>query len=204
MLSAHRTMTFRPACCGLWVALLLLSHAGARADEPRADIGHGRSALPAVDLVPVLMPARDRPIRAHASFGYGYTEEVLDAGDAHHRSEGQLAASFQPIDEVALAARFDGRFDAHTGDGGGDEGFASQSWLIGRAAVPVSALVSLGAEAALRFPGTSEVGRTFAAISPEARALLTVAPPAASTWLSASLGFRLDRARDGLTGAERL
>jgi hypothetical protein len=204
MLSARRTMPFRLGRHGLWVALLLALPAGARADGAGADIGHGRSALPAIDLVQVLTPAKDRPIRAHASFGYGYTEEVLDAGDAHHRSDGQLALSFQPIDEVALAGRFDGRFDAHTGEAGGDEGFVSQASWMARGAVPIDALVSLGAEVALRFPGTSEVGRTFAAISPEARALITLAPPGSSTWLSAALGFRLDRAREGLSDAERL
>jgi hypothetical protein len=194
----------RGRCAFLALLALPAVVASARADEAASDIGHGRNALPAADLVPVLVAGREHPIRAHASLGYGYTEAVLDAGDAHQRSEAQLALSYQPIEQIALAGRFDARLDSHTGEGGGDEGFLTQSWLITRAGLAVSPLVQLGTEVALRFPGGSEVGRSFAALSPEARALITLSPLASRTWLSGSLGFRLDRARYGAAEAERL
>jgi hypothetical protein len=204
MLGAPCTTLFHREC---WVLLLafplaVMTASAARADE--LDHGHGRSALPASDLVPLLAGDRAQPIRANASLGYGYTEAVQGAGDTHHRTDAQLALSYQPLEEIALAGRFDARLDTHTGDAGGDEGFATQSWLVARASVPAGERVRVGAEAALRFPGASDVGRSFSATSPEARALITFAPAAWRTWLSGSLGFRLDRARHGLAEPERL
>jgi hypothetical protein len=73
---------------------------------------------------------------------------------------------------------------------------------MARAAVPVSSLLRAGVEGGLRLPGASEIGGTFGAISPEARAVLTAAPRA--WWFSGSAGFRLDRAREGAAERERL
>lgn len=202
---ARRSMPFLRERSALLIALLLASRiATGHADDARPDTGHGRSALPAVDLAPVLALSDAGLIRAHASFGYGYTEDVLNAGDAHHRTGGELALSYQLIDEVAIAGRFDARFDSHTGDDGGDEGFASQAWLIARAGVPVSASVMLGAELALRFPGTADIGRTFDAFSPELRGVATLAPPAWRTMLSGTIGFRIDRASAGVADPDGL
>lgn len=184
------------------VVALLLCATSARAQPAEPESGHGRTALPATDVVPVLVAERAGVIRAHAALGYAYTEDVLGADDAHHRSQLDLALSYQLIEAVALAGRFDARLDSHDGAAGGDQGFATQAWLMARAGMPVSSLLRAGVEGGLRFPGASELGGTFAAVSPEARAVLTVAPRA--FWFSGSAGFRLDRAREGAADRERL
>jgi hypothetical protein len=201
MLCALRTQLVALGHCGL-LAALSLAAAGASAQQAAAEPGHGRTALPAADVVPVLIDERAHAIRAHASLGYGYTEDVLGADDAHHRTGLDLALSYQLIEAVALAGRFDARLDSHDGAAGGDEGFVTQAWLMARAGGPVSSLLRAGVEGGLRLPGASEIGGTFAAISPEARAVLTLAPRA--WWLSGSAGFRLDRAREGAEDRERL
>ena len=196
----HRMLASRRITQVLALLLAAATTFTARAE----DIGHGRTALPAADAVPMLLAGREHPIRAHASIGYGYTEQVLDAGDAHHRTEAQLAASYQPLEALALAARFDARLDTHASDAGGDEGIVTQSWLSARVSLPASSSLRVGADAALRFPGASEPGRSITSVSPEARALITFSPVEQRTWLSAAVGFRLDRSRHGMAEPERL
>jgi hypothetical protein len=196
----HRMLASRRITLALALLLSAATTLAARAE----DIGHSRTALPAADAVPVLLAGREHPIRAHASIGYGYTEQVLDAADAHHRTEAQLAASYQPHEAIALAGRFDARLDTHTSDAGGDEGIVTQSWLSGRLNLPASSVLRVGADVALRFPGASEPGRSITSVSPEARALITFSPVEQRTSLSAVLGFRLDRSRHGMAEPERL
>jgi hypothetical protein len=206
---APRTTPFSRGRCGLLLITLLLCTfsasgwrvSGARAQRSALELGHGRTALPAVDVVPVLIEERAHAIRAHASLGYGYTEDVLGADDAHHRTELDLALSYQLIEAVALAGRYGARLDVHDGAAGGDEGLATQAHLMARAGTPLGSMLRGGVEGGLRFPG-GESGLTVSAISPEARAVLTAAPGA--WWLSGSAGFRLDRAREGAHELERL
>jgi len=184
-------------------AIVVLAISRAQAEEPAARIGHGESALPAVDTVPVLAPGSE-PLRFNAALGYGYTEGVLDAGDAHHRSEASVALSYAPLDSLSLAARFDARLDAHVSEGGGDEGALTQGWLIARAQHALGPTLHAGAELGVRFPGATEVLETFAGTTPELRAGLSFWPEQTRTSLSASAGFRLDRAKESAPARERL
>src|SRR5690606_25009607 len=122
--------------------------------DPQPRVGHGESALPAVDTVPVLAP-RTAPLRFNAALGYGYTESVLDDDDAHHRSEAAVALGYAPLDALGFSARFDARLDSHSSAGGGDEGALTQAWLIARVQHVLSETLRAGAELGLRFPGAS-------------------------------------------------
>ena len=176
----------------------------ARANEPPV-VGSGANALPAVDLVGVLSEVR-APIAATAQLGYGMTESVIDGDDSHHRVGAQIAASFALRPWIALAARFDGRLDAHGGDPGDDgAGFVAQSQLRVRSSHALSPALRIGGEAGLRFPGANDIGRGLSSTSAEVQALCSFAPQAAAgMWLSGLLGFRLDRARHGVDDPNRL
>lgn len=185
-------------------ALLLSCASVARAQSVRPAVGNGPNALAAVDTVPVLIEAQ-RKLAANATLGYGYTEAVIDEGDAHHRAGTQLAISYAPNRYLGLAGRVDGRVDAHHGTPDGEgPGVALQSLLIARAGVEVTPALRVGGEAALRFPAGSNAGRGLSAVSGELRSVLTLSPPRSELWLSSVIGFRLDRAREGVEDTDRL
>jgi hypothetical protein len=184
-------------------AMVVLASPRARADEASRRLGHGESALPAVDTVPVFALPTD-PLRFNAALGYGYTESVLDTDDAHHRSEAAVALSYAPIEALTFAARFDARLDSHSGEAGGDEGALTQGWLIARAEHAIARALRAGAELSVRFPGATELLETFAGTSPELRAGITWWPEPERTTLNAALGFRLDRGRESAPAREEL
>jgi hypothetical protein len=189
------------AALALWCAMAQ----GVRADE-RPEVGHGASALPAVDTVGVLSAMR-APVAATAQLGYGLTESVIGSDDAHHRAGAQVAASFALRPWIAVAGRFDGRLDTHDGDPDDDgAGFVAQSQLRVRSSLPLALGhgLRLGAEAGLRFPGASDIERGLSSTSAELQALCTFAPQGADLWLAGLLGFRLDRARHGVEDPSRL
>jgi hypothetical protein len=175
----------------------------ARADE-RPPVGHGSNALPGVDAVGVLSDMRAK-VAASATVGYGLTESVIGADDVHHRVGTLLGASFAPLPWIGLAARVDGRYDAHSGAGeDGEAGFVAQSQLRVRSLFALAAPFRVGGEFALRFPGASDLERGLSSTSAELQALATFAPRDAALWLSALVGFRLDRASHGVADPSRL
>lgn len=172
--------------------------------EDRPEVGHGPSALPGVDVVGVLSEMRSKAA-ASATFGYGLTESVIGSDDVHHRAGLLLGASFALQPWLGLAARVDGRYDAHRGAGeDGESGFVAQSQLRARSQIALSPPLRIGAELGLRFPGASDLERGLSSTSAELQALATYARPGLGPWLSALLGFRLDRARHGVSDADRL
>jgi hypothetical protein len=193
---------------GRWTSLAVRAAAALayRPELVRADAhatGSGTNALPGVDTVPLLAQP-GAPLTANATLGYGYTEAVLDAGDAHHRALTRLALGYAALPWLALAARLDGRFDAHSGAGGGDSGFVAHSQLLARGMLAVSSRAHVGAEAAVRFPGASDPVRGLSATSGDLRALLGITIPDAALSLGSAFGFRLDRARHGVEDPARL
>ena len=130
MLRAPRTRPFARRCRGLLVALFVLTGTlSAHADEPKDEVGHGRSALPAVEVVPVLVAERAHVIRAHAALGYGYTEEVLDAGDGDELVAGHARWVVQGEEERGAVA-----------DGAPGDGPTELDEPIGHGAVPGAGL----------------------------------------------------------------
>src|SRR5687768_1402553 len=86
-------------CLGF--ALYRMQTAYAQAAEP--EVGNGVNALPGVDIVPLLVRPSSA-LAATATLGYGYTEDVLDADDSHHRMATALAVGYGALPWLSLAA----------------------------------------------------------------------------------------------------
>lgn len=146
--------------------------------------------------------------RAIATFGYAYTEDVLQQDDSHQRLFGELGAAYAARPHLQLAARVLGRYDSHRG-AERDDGGAFETELTSRHAFALSEALFVAAQGRLRFPAAESAGRGFKAVSPELRAL-------ASSLLSKryeltlNAGYRFDRSMESvadhtqLSAADRL
>lgn len=184
------------------VLLLLVCASPAWAEPTSEHVGDGASALPAVGGVAVPGPLHLRG-DGFVSAGYGYTGAVLGTGDAHHRVAGSVAASARLVDWLAIAARFDGRYDAHSGvPNGRDAGWTGDPRLIVRASTSPARGPWLGAQVTLWAPGGEAPS-----LVPEATsfdfALLAALP--VSRWvLAVNAGYRLDRSASALPDPDQL
>ncbi|MBI2896595.1 MAG: carboxypeptidase regulatory-like domain-containing protein [Deltaproteobacteria bacterium] len=173
-------------------------------------VGDSTSALPGLARVAVAGPIRSDAAFA-ASAGYGFTEAVLDESDSHHRASGSLAASVRVVDALALALRFDGRYDSHAGlDGGSgtDDGWVGDPRLIVRGSTTRSRGLQVGGQLALWMPGAD--APSFDAGATTVDFLLLGSYSAPRVVVAANAGFRLDRSGatieepDSLSRADRL
>src|SRR5690606_33182250 len=90
--------------------------------------------------------------------GFGYLGSVVADNDTHKRGSIEVAASFRPLDWLAIAGRFSGRYDRHTGGVEGsdpDTGWVGDPRLAVRAALFQAGKVAIGAEASMWMPGAS-------------------------------------------------
>ena len=127
-----------------------------------------------------------------ASAGYGYTENLVGEDDTHHRTRAAAAASYRPNEIFALGLRLDGRWDKHVESPGDDDGFVGEARLGARARIAAGSALSVGAQAALWFPGDISP-------SPELLALATIAG-----LLHVNAGFRLDRSGETVDDPDML
>ena len=171
-------------------------------------VGDGPGSLPALVRVPVAGAMQTGLVVAgHA--GYGFTEGVLDDGDSHHRLSGILGASVRPLAWLGIGLRLDGRYDAHSGNQGTDDGFVGEARLSARASTDLSPQLALGVEAVLFVPGNSAPSLDFGATTLDATGLAAWSPSTSFT-LAANVGVRIDNTgkavpeRDRLSGADRL
>lgn len=184
--------------------MLTLAGSSATVRAQALDPGQGGSALPDFAGAPVLR-ARERG-RATVAGGlrYGYTEDVLGAGDAHHRLGLGLAGGYALMPWAELGASFDLRYDTH--DGGpddGDSGALGQSRLSARADRELVRGTRLGAELGLRFPPAQDFGAGTSSIGGELLAAATQAL-GARVLVTGALGYRIDRSSEGIADAARL
>jgi hypothetical protein len=189
------------ALLGAWLIVSALPAAHAGDDETFAP---PTRALPGLWRVGTATPHAPGFALSAAS-GYGYTEAVLDRGDAHHRTGAGVALSYRPNSWLGIAAGFDGRYDRHRGDGIDDRGYIGEPRLSARAIRLAPGDLIFGAEATLWLPGDRAPSIVPEAASLDAIGLLTYAPP---TWgahaLHANGGIRVDRSAASAPDAGRL
>jgi hypothetical protein len=190
--------------------MVLSSLALSTAFAQPAPKGVGLSALPGIDRVRYAPPL-ERNLAIAWSAGYGYTEGVLHDGDSHDRAQGSFAASLTPWEWLAFGAKWDLRYDHHSGKSGSDKGIAGQSIYFFQAGGQVGSTLHLGGEAAFWIPGGITQGKALGGTSPELSLLATYLPKSSPLTLSARGGFRLDNSRkavgaaaDNMSRADRL
>lgn len=134
--------------------------------------------------------------------GYGYTESVLGAGDAHHRWAGSLTVDGRPLPWLGLALRVDGRYDRHTIPGQPtDTGWVGDPRLFLRVDRALGRTLAVGARAGLWLPGRNVPSLETAALSPELLAAASYTPGVGRLTLAANVGYRLDRSARTATDA---
>jgi hypothetical protein len=169
----------------LVVVLALASALGAaRADDGVHAVGRVRPVAPG----PTASVA--------ASTGYGFTEELFGAGDAHHRALGALAVAVQPTRWLEVVGLVVGRYDRHTG-GPGDDGWVGDPRVTATIAHH-GASRSLGLRLGLWLPGADAPSIEPSAATVEASA---VASTHGAIGLTASAGLRLDRSTETVDAA---
>ena len=126
--------------------------------------------------------------------GYGFTEGVLDANDAHHRIGGAAALAVRVARWLELGGEVRGRYDKHTGDMP-DDGFVGDPRLWATATRALARGDTGGSWLGLRLgvwlPGDEVPSIETDAISVDAAALYTMRTGAIT--FTGTAGFRIDR-----------
>jgi hypothetical protein len=165
----------------------------------------GAPAQPQV-LGRVFAAGRTAPsLFALTSVGYGYTEAVLDRGDTHNRAMSSLTIDGRPVSWLGFALRFDGRYDWHRIPGQpNDDGLVGDPRFYVRVDTRSFGALRAGARFGLWLPGGNAPSLALGAASPEVSGTLTYAAPRLPLWLTANLGYRLDRSAHSASDAARL
>lgn len=186
----------------LGVAILLLA-GPAVAEEQSARVGDTAWALPGMVRVGVPAPG-PRRVGLAGSAGYGYLEPQSRADGVHHRLLGSAAVSATPVSALALALRFDGRYDLHPDDGSGAHaGAVGDPRLLVRYGASLGESFRLGAELGAWFPGKGAPSVAFDATTLDAKLLAAFAPRSGPT-LGVMAGFRLDQSAHAADDPNRL
>jgi hypothetical protein len=128
--------------------------------------------------------------------GYGYRKGLLAAGHTLNRAIGDVAAAYAALPYLTVGLSLDGRYDKHKGlpmiaatDKPTDDGYVGDPHLLVRVGGPVGG-VTLGGQLGVWVPGKTAPSIAGAAISVDARALLSL--DAGFGVLSFDAGFRVD------------
>jgi Carboxypeptidase regulatory-like domain len=160
-----------------------------------ARVGVGPDALPAVSEVPLAAPLQPG-FAARVGLGYGFTESVLHTGEAHHRTQLDIAASLVARPWFAAAVRLLGRYDLQAGGSdSGDHGLITEGQLHARTQLPLTATLQAGAELALWLPGANTIGDSPRALSGDLQLFATYLPTHSPLTLGLALGLRVDRSK---------
>jgi len=143
-------------------------------------------------------------IAVSGSSSYGFTGAALGQGDSHHRGAVRLAGAYSVSGNLALALRFDGRYDKHKLASGSDDGWVGDPRLFLRYRRTVGRQLSAGVQLGVWAPGSSAPSVEFSAISAEAVFSLSWQAVDSPLVVSANAGYRLDRSAASVSQAERL
>jgi hypothetical protein len=186
-----------PAARAALLAMIVLALASRAAAQGPPTIGSGPFAMPALHRV--LVANETEPgVDVSSMGGYGYTEDVLGRGDAHHRALGSLAVAGRPLSWLTIAGRVDGRWDHHLLSGADDQSAVGEARLALRGDWLVAPGLSLGLAGIVFVPGADAPSLVFEATTVDARGLVSYTPDGASVTLALDLGFRFDRSAYGL------
>jgi hypothetical protein len=190
----------------LALLLLVMSPLSPAAAEPWRT-SHSLGALPGVYRVATAEPV-DPGVALYTGGGYGFASGVMGGDDVHHRLGGSLAVSFRALPWLAAGVRMDGRFDQHTGlasiDQEDDDGLVGEPRVLLHAGGSLSDAWHAGARLTVWLPGNEAPSIVTDAITPDAVAMLTYAPPGGALRLGLNAGFRLDRSAASAENADLL
>jgi Carboxypeptidase regulatory-like domain len=190
----------------LALLLLVMSPLGPAAADPWRT-SHSLGAMPGVYRVATAEP-QDPGVAFYTGAGYGFASGVMGEDDVHHRLGGSLAASFRALPWLAAGFRMDGRFDQHTGlasiDQEDDDGLVGEPRILLHAGGSLNDAWHAGARVTVWLPGSEAPSIVFGAVTPDAVAMLTYAPPGGALRLGANAGFRLDRSAASAEDADLL
>jgi hypothetical protein len=121
--------------------------------------------------------------------GFGYRKGLLSADHTLDRAIGDIAISYAPLANLAIALSFDGRYDHHKLAGTTDDGYVGDPHLLVRFAAP-SGRLALGGQLGIWVPGKNAPSIAASATSVDALGLLSI--DAGFGLVTANAGFRLD------------
>lgn len=188
------------AICTVMLSVLVgLVPAVVRADSRPAE--RALAALPGVYRV-----ATAEPLAPHVSLftsaGYGVDSELISPGDTHHRAQGMLLASLGVRSWLALALRFDGRYDRHTGlVDGSEDGLVGEPRVMLRIRGALNPSWHAGAAVTVMVPGREAPSLALDATSVDALALLSFVPPPGRLRAGIHAGARVDHSAASAEGA---
>jgi hypothetical protein len=190
----------------LLVVMSVLGIRGTAAAEPWRT-SHSLGALPGVYRVATAEP-QEPGVAFYTGGGYGFASGVMGGDDVHHRLGGSLAASFRALPWLAAGVRMDGRFDQHTGlesiDQEDDDGLVGEPRVLLHLGGSLGDAWHAGARVTVWLPGNEAPSVVAGAITPDAVAMLTYAPPGGALRLGLNAGFRLDRSAASAEDADLL
>lgn len=176
--------------CGL-ATIAATPALAARAQDDGDGVGVSAWAAPALSRV--LVAQETEPgVDAATLAGWGYTEDVLGAGDSHHRALGSAAVAARPLRWLTIAAQARGRWDHHLVTGNDDESAVGEPRLMLRGDVIVAPGLALGLASILLVPGTDAPSLAFEASTLDLRALASYTPTGTALVLALDLGWRFD------------
>lgn len=196
----------RSVCSGLLGAALTLAASATGAQTataaPLATPGVGAAALPAIVDLGVPTPS-NAPLAAAAGLGYGW----IDSGggvSGGSRMSGQLAMSYAPLPALAFGANLAGRWDRYSGaaGSGAENNEYGEPRLLARYSASATEALTWGAQLDLRFIGGNAPSIELGATTPALRGLF--AWHRKQTWVSAELGFMLDRTAEAVPTPSRM
>lgn len=171
----------------------------------RAESSPGLASNGLCGLATVASPVCDRLLSVAANASYGYTESLGPVDGAHHRLGGSLGIGVVPLPWLALALRFDGRFDLHPEDARGDDSTgAGDPRVFLRAGHALRRDLSLGGEAVIWLPGADAPSFEPKATTVDLKALLAYRLTRIPLSLLGNVGMRLDQSAASAPDLTRL
>jgi Carboxypeptidase regulatory-like domain len=156
--------------------------------------GEARGALPGFVRVGAAGPFHPGLVVSGLA-GYGYQGAVVAESDQHHRAAFDVAASFRPLDWLAIAAVISARYDRHVDTGASDEsGWVDDPQLAARASGQIGEALWLAGQAGVWVPGRD--APSLDAASLDVLGLASWAPGRLA--LGAQAGFRFDRSDEAI------